>query len=96
MGQQTPGEGPHGGVRVPQSQKGVPLTEALQWEPAGQAWPHAPQLLSVVSATQDPPQQSWWTVTWQMPEPQQTSSEAPRQAPLLQGGKAVPLQAHVP
>ncbi len=100
MGQQTPGAGPQGGVETPvtatQSQKGVPPGFALQCAPARQIWPQTPQLLSVVRSVQTSLQQSEWALTMQMPEPQQTSSITARQAPLLQGGKRVPLQVQVP
>jgi hypothetical protein len=83
-------------VTAMQSQKGVPPGFAVQCAPAGQVWPQAPQLLSFVRSVQTSLQQSEWEFTMQTPEPQQTSSMTARQAPLLQGGKPVPLQAHVP
>jgi hypothetical protein len=94
-GQQTR-SGPHGTCPLVQWQKGRPVRGASQCEPVGQVLPHTPQLLSVVRSVQTSLQQSEWELTGQTPEPQQTSSETPRQAPLGQGGRAVPKHTHVP
>jgi hypothetical protein len=58
LGQQTR-SGPHGGSsEFAQRQKGeAPVPGLWQLEPAGQAKPHTPQLLSVVRSVQAPLQQ---------------------------------------
>jgi hypothetical protein len=79
---------------VRQSVTQAPLS---QCRPAGHWMPQPPQLLLlVVRSVQTWLQQSEVELTRQTPLPQQTWAKVARQAPLLQGGRLVPRQAHVP